>query len=326
MNPPRRTPAQCGRAIPRALPITAVSLALLATLSGCASVDPLEPINRKVFAFNDAVDGAVLRPTAVFYRDNVPSPVRTGVRNFFGNAKDAWSAVNLMLQGRVGESFAEGLRFSVNSVFGLAGLLDIATEMGIESQRQDFGLTLGRWGLEAGPYIVWPLLGPSTLRDSVGLPLDMMATSTDGLIASVPARNTLAVLRLIDTRTSLLPLTDVLDDVALDRYTFLRDGYLQRRENLIQDSDPAYPQQDSSWGPLPSHVASAAADSSPEITPEVLQALDPSRLAPLVGGDAAAEPVRAAAGAGGGRFCLLPLARPVARSLWPHAEADEPAP
>lgn len=224
----------------RALARAALACAALSALAGCATVDPLEPVNRKVFAFNDAIDGAVLKPTALFYRDTVPYPVRTGVRNFFANVKDVWSAANLLLQGRVGDSFQEGLRFSLNTVFGIAGTIDIAGEMGIESHRQDLGLTLGRWGMKPGPYIVLPLMGPTTLRDSASIPFDNWF-SPETFVQDIPTRNLLTVLHLIDTRTNLLVLTDVLDDVALDRYTFVRDGWLQRRENLIHDGDDDAP-------------------------------------------------------------------------------------
>lgn len=245
----------------RTLARSVLACVALSAFAGCATVDPLEPVNRKVFAFNDAIDGAVLKPTALFYRDNVPYPVRTGVRNFFANVKDVWSAANLMLQGRVGDSFQEGLRFSLNTVFGIGGTIDIAGEMGIESHRQDLGLTLGRWGVKPGPYVVLPILGPTTVRDSVSIPFDSWF-SPETFVQDIPTRNLLTVLHLIDTRTNLLVLTDVLDDVALDRYTFVRDGWLQRRENLIHDGDDDVPSDSSIEGGEPQ--GSVAPSASPQ--------------------------------------------------------------
>ena len=160
-----------------------LSLALLALgLSACAALgdphatrlttDPWESWNRKVFGFNESLDRHVLKPVATAYSEIVPGPVRQAVTNFFGNVDDAWSAVNLLLQGRFKPGAEQTMRFALNSTFGLAGLLDIATEAGIDRRREDLGKTFGRWGVGNGPYIVWPLLGPSLLRASFALPLD----------------------------------------------------------------------------------------------------------------------------------------------------------
>lgn len=222
-----------------------VALALAAALcAGCASVpnpnpvDPLEGFNRGVQGFNDAVDDAVLAPVARAYRDNVPQPLRTGVGNFFGNLGDGWSAVNHLLQGKVEPALNMTLRMAVNSTFGLAGVLDIASEAGIERESEDFGQTLGRWGLPAGPYLVWPLLGPSSIRDSVGRPLDMAATSAARIGVDEGALTGATLLNVVDTRARLLGASRLLDDIALDRYIFLRDAYLSRRRNLVYDGDP----------------------------------------------------------------------------------------
>lgn len=214
----------------------------VATLSlwGCATTaqpDPLEPLNRKVFAFNEAVDEAVLAPTARAYRDVVPSPVRTGVTNFFTNIGDAWSAVNSFLQFKGGDGLRTTLRVGINTFFGFAGLLDIATEAGLESGNEDFGQTLGHWGIGSGAYIVWPLLGPSTARDTAAMPLDMQA-SHRSIIHDQAVNNSLTGLQIVNTRARLLGATRVLEDAALDKYLFTRDAWLQRRRSLVYDGNP----------------------------------------------------------------------------------------
>lgn len=215
--------------------------ASMALLSGCATVsnrgDPLEPMNRKIFAFNEAVDEHLLKPVATAYADFVPRPVRNGVDNFFNNIKDAWSAVNLFLQGRVQDGLSDMMRFGTNSVFGFFGIADPATELGLERHGEDFGQTLGKWGVPPGAYIVWPILGPSTVRDSIGLPVDQ-AASPDFLTSPTRVRNQLTALRVVNARSNLLGASQVLDDIVLDKYTFIRDGYLQRRRSLVHDGNP----------------------------------------------------------------------------------------
>ncbi len=221
----------------------AAMLALLALMTGCASGpsanprDPLEPFNRGVYQFNDAVDRAVVRPVAIAYRDVLPRPVRTGVTNFFANLQDAWSFVNNALQLK-GEAAGDSLvRFGVNTVFGLGGVLDIATEMQIERHTKDFGHTLGYWGVGPGPYVVLPLLGPSTLRDTVALPVDAQGNLVSG-IEHVPTRNATTALSLVNRRERLLQATDMLAQVAIDPYTFVRDAHLQSRRSSIYDGNP----------------------------------------------------------------------------------------
>jgi phospholipid-binding lipoprotein MlaA len=159
------------------------------------------------------------------------------VHNFFSNAEDGWSAINHLLQGKGQSAFEMMVRFNTNTVFGLGGLLDIASEAGIERQPEDFGQTLGVWGFPAGAYIVWPVLGPSSVRDSVALPLDRMATPAVVFKDYADELGILAV-QLVDTRASLLGATRVIDDIALDKYTFVRDGYLARRRSLVYDGNP----------------------------------------------------------------------------------------
>lgn len=227
------------------------TLTIAALLAGCATTenpDPLEPVNRKVFAFNETVDEYVIKPPATAYRDVVPGTVRKGVDNFFANLRDVYSAVNLVLQGRVGDGVTSLMRFSTNTTIGLAGLLDWATELGLEKHDEDFGQTLGVWGFGPGAYIVWPILGPSSVRDAVGLPLEV-AASPEQWAGSGAVRTGGAALRVVSQRARLLGATDLLDDVALDKYSFVRDAYLQRRLSLVYDGNP--PQQDAERYDLP---------------------------------------------------------------------------
>lgn len=202
-----------------------------------SSVDPLEPYNRAMFGFNEAVDRIVLAPLARGYVAVVPELARTGVSNVFGNFADAWSAVNQALQGKGEAAATMTMRVATNTLFGIGGLFDVASDLGMERQSEDFGQTLGRWGLPAGPYFVWPLLGPSSIRDTLGRPLDL-AWSPSLLVSHEPTSYALSTLRLIDTRAGLLGASDVLGSIALDKYVFVRDAYLARRRNLVYDGDP----------------------------------------------------------------------------------------
>ncbi len=199
-----------------------------------AAIDPWENFNRKIYAFNDAIDQAVLKPVATAYRDFVPQLVRTGVSNVLGNIGDVWSAANHLLQGKLQEGLEMGMRFVANTFFGLGGLLDPATELGLTRRSEDFGQTLGRWGVGTGPYLVLPFLGPSTVRDSAGLAVDRSANSAL-LPLSTSEQYGLSALELVNLRASLLSATKLLDDVALDRYSFLRDAYLARRRDAVYD-------------------------------------------------------------------------------------------
>ena len=198
--------------------------------------DPWEAWNRKVFAFNDAIDDAVLKPVAQAWRDWVPQLVRTGVGNVFGNIGDVWSTANHFLQGKVGSGFEMGMRVITNTFFGIGGLLDPATEMRLPRRSEDFGQTLGVWGFGPGPYVVLPFMGPSSLRDAVGLPLDRYYSAptwvfdVDAYLASA--------LQLINLRADLLATTQLLNEVSLDRYSFVRDAHLSRRLNQVYDGNP----------------------------------------------------------------------------------------
>lgn len=220
----------------------AVSLPVVLVLSGCAtaqSPDPLESWNRGVFSFNETVDVHVLKPVAEGYVKVTPQPVRTGVRNFFGNIGDVWSSVNLFLQGRLKEGAASTMRVAVNSTLGLGGLIDLATPMRLDRFNEDLGQTLGVWGAPSGAYIVWPLMGPSSVRDSANIASSMTFSATT-LIDGAREDNLARLLNVVSTRAAYLSATDLLDSVALDKYAFTRDAYLQRRQSLIdQGRTPA---------------------------------------------------------------------------------------
>jgi len=210
--------------------------------------DPFEGFNRGVFAFNEVVDQALLKPLAVAYKTAVPSPVRTGVDNVFGNVGDAWSAVNHLLQGKVKPALEMTVRVTTNSVFGLGGLFDLASDAGLERQTEDLGQTLGKWGLGAGPYLVLPFYGASSLRDAVALPLDRKA-ALPGLVQDGSYRWGLTTLELVHGRADLLLATSLLEQVALDKYSFVRDSYLARRRNQVFDGNP--PEEPEEDEPVP---------------------------------------------------------------------------
>ena len=210
----------------------------VALMQGCATgpganpTDPLEPFNRAMFSFNEGLDRTVLKPVATAYRDVTPQPVRTGVTSFFGNISDVWAIVNNLLQGK-GEAAADSLaRVTTNTLWGLGGIFDVATEMKIPKHPEDFGQTLGVWGVGSGPYLVLPLLGPSSVRDTAGLVVDYQLDAVSQA-SNVRVRNSLTTLRVVNVRANLLGAGDVLDQAALDKYSFTRDIYQQRRNSLI---------------------------------------------------------------------------------------------
>jgi phospholipid-binding lipoprotein MlaA len=218
-------------------------LLLLAVLGGCATTggnprDPLEGLNRAVFSFNEGVDNVIIKPVASGYKTLIPELARTGVTNFFSNLRDVWIGVNNILQGKVVDGASDFGRFAINSTVGMLGLFDIASNTGLEKHNEDFGQTLGRWGVGSGAYVVLPILGSSTLRD--GLSLLFIDWNGDPVwyMSNVPARNTLIGVRLIDPRANLLDIGRLAEDAALDHYAYLRDAYLQRRRSLIYDGNP----------------------------------------------------------------------------------------
>jgi phospholipid-binding lipoprotein MlaA len=206
----------------------------------------MESWNRGVYGFNDALDRAVVKPVATVYRGALPQWMRSGVGNFFNNLEDVWSIVNnaLQLRGRdTGDSIG---RVMVNSTVGVVGLIDVASELNIERHTADFGLTLGRWGVGAGPYFVLPLLGPSTMRSVVALPVDWKGNLVNQ-VTDDATRYGLAGLNLVDTRATYLQAGSVVEEAALDQYSFIRDSYLQRQRNRVYDGNP--PEEDTESAP-----------------------------------------------------------------------------
>lgn len=214
-------------------------------LTGCASTannpkDPWEGYNRAMYSFNDTVDRAVVKPVAKGYDAAAPLPVKVGVGNFFSNIGDVWVGVNNLMQGKVVAGVSDFGRVLVNTSVGILGFFDVATPLGLERHEEDFGQTLGKWGVGDGPYVVLPIFGPKTLRDTAGFGVDTLVDplghkDNDTHIAE---RNSAIGLRLIHGRAELLPAEKVIDDAATDRYAYLRDAYLQRRLSLIHDGNP----------------------------------------------------------------------------------------
>lgn len=256
----------------------ALTLTLLACLSGCATgshpKDPLEHFNRAVFNFNDAVDKTALKPAATAYRSLLPSFLQTAIGNFFGNIGDAWTAINSLLQGKIENGMSDITRVAMNTTFGLGGLLDIGSEAGLQKHSEDFGQTLGKWGVKPGPYVMLPLLGPSTLRDTVALPVDY-AGDPWGRKYPIRQRNIGSVVRALDQRAALLDATNLIEEAALDKYEFVRDGYLQRRESRINDGGPSKSKDDEySLEQAPVSIAAAPESAEPVAVAKPLADVD----------------------------------------------------
>lgn len=222
----------------RPLMSTVVLLLLALPLSpAIATEDPWEAVNRKVFAFNTAVDNAVLQPVARGYRAVTPEPVRRGFGNVFGNLRDISGSLNALLQGRLGDAASNTGRVLLNTTVGLGGLLDVASELGVERRYADFGQTLAAWGVPSGPFVMVPLLGPSTIRAGSGLAVDTLALSLPPHVASDEFRLAIWGSGIVHTRASLL---DTQQLISGDDYIFLREAYLQQRGAIDGDA-PALP-------------------------------------------------------------------------------------
>ncbi|RQR56184.1 VacJ family lipoprotein [Burkholderia sp. Bp9126] len=219
----------------------ALAVAAAAALSGCATVqtptkgDPLEGFNRTMYKFNDTVDTYALKPVAQGYQYVVPQPVRDSVTNFFSNIGDVYIAANNLVQLRIADGVGDIMRVVINTVFGVGGLFDVATIAKLPKHTADFGVTMGRYGMPSGPYLVLPLLGPSTMRDAAGLGVDYLGNpltyvKPDGVSYGLFGVN------LVNTRANLLGAGDVLEAAAIDKYSFVRNAYLQRRQMLISNA------------------------------------------------------------------------------------------
>ena len=227
----------------RDLALLATLVSALGLLNGCATAgsmanpkDPIEGFNRAVFAFNDGVDKAVIKPVTEGYVNIFPAPVRLGVANFFGNIADVYIAVNNLLQGKLPEALGDMGRVAINTTIGLLGVIDIASDAGLEKHDEDFGQTFGRWGVAAGPYVVLPIFGPRTMRDAFAQILDSK-TDPVAQMNRVPPRNSLLATRIISDRADFLSADKIINEAALDRYAYVRDAYLQRRRSVIYDGN-----------------------------------------------------------------------------------------
>ena len=221
---------------------------------GCASVpagvqpsaqDPWEPLNRSVFEFNEGLDAYVLKPVVTGYRFILPEFVRDGIYNVFSNYKDIYTALNNVLQGKPSYAFNDLMRVVVNTTMGLGGLIVLATPGGLEKHNEDFGQTLGVWGVPSGPYVVLPFFGPSSVRDTFGTVADIQTDYLFQYIDDVGLRNGVTALRVVNARNTYFEAGDLLDGAAIDKYSFMRDAYIQRREYQInegrEDEEPVMP-------------------------------------------------------------------------------------
>ena len=220
----------------------AAPLLAAALLAGCATTngnprDPWEGLNRKTFAFNDALDEAVMKPVATGYQTYVPQVIRRGVSNFYGNLEDIGTSLNNILQGKPQEGFSDASRVLLNTTIGLLGLIDVASDAGLEKHYEDFGQTLGWWGMRPGPYLVLPFLGPSTARDAPAKAVDP-SWYYGNAMNSDPAYWSFWTLDKVRTRADLLQAEGVVREAALDKYSFIRDAWLQRRRNMVYDGNP----------------------------------------------------------------------------------------
>jgi len=291
----------------KSLPLAAAFAVTLLTLSGCATVttptpgDPLEGANRTVFKFNDAVDRAILKPAAQRYNWAVPQGVRNSVTNVFDNVGDTYTMANDLLQGKIADGTEDLMRVVINTFFGIGGLFDVASQAGLPKHNQDFGLTLARYGVPPGPYLVFPLLGPSTLRDSSDIVVTYFADPIS-YIKPDWISVTLYGVRLVNTRANLLGASDLLTDAALDKYSFVRNAYLQRRQSLSSgesNSASSLPVYDDESTPAASKAVPAAAASASNVSAGVPVPLAPAPLSGPVAAPAAPASESAATGGDG---------------------------
>ena len=232
----------------------AILLGLIATLVGCASIpagverspqDPWEPFNRSVFEFNEGLDAYLLKPVVAGYRFVLPEFVRDGIYNFFSNYNDIYTALYNLLQGKPDYAFNDFMRVVVNTTMGLGGLIDLATPGGLEKHKEDWGQTLGVWGVPSGPYVVLPFFGPSNVRDTFGTVADLESDYLFSFVKNIGVRNSITGLRVVNARNTYYEAGDLLDGAAIDKYSFMRDAYIQRRVYQInegrEDEEPQMP-------------------------------------------------------------------------------------
>jgi phospholipid-binding lipoprotein MlaA len=219
----------------------ALVVAAASLLGGCATSgnpkDPIEGFNRAMFGFNEGLDKVIIKPVATGYEAVLPDPIQTGVANFFSNIADLMIGVNNLLQGKPAQAASDAGRVLVNTTVGFLGILDVASTMGMEKHEEDVGQTFGRWGMDDGAYVVLPFFGSRTVRDTIGLAFDVY-TDPVAHVDHIPTRNVLLATRLISDRAEFLKADKVIEEAALDKYSYVRDAYLQRRRSLIHDGNP----------------------------------------------------------------------------------------
>ena len=287
----------------------ATALTATALLAGCASPDkrtagdPFEPMNRAIFKVNDAIDRTVAVPIAKGYQKVTPHPLRTAISNFFSNLGDLNNFANELLQLKITDATQDLIRFAMNTTFGIGGLIDFASQARLPKHHQDFGLTLGRWGIPSGPYLVLPIFGPSSFRDGVGLAVDTRFSPL--IYAPNDSRRPLYALQFVSARSDMLGATNILEQAALDKYSFVRDAYTQqRRAALGADSSkpPALPNygddDDSSAAPAAPNGASAATGASSATAAEPASGASAAAAAPASGASQAAAPASASGASG----------------------------
>ena len=231
-----------------------IFLCMAAALVGCASIpagvepsphDPWEPFNRSVFEFNEGLDAYLLKPVVAGYRFVLPEFVRDGIYNFFSNYGDIYNIFYNLLQGKPGYAFNDFMRVAVNTTMGLGGFIDLATPGGLEKHKEDWGQTFGVWGVPAGPYVVLPFFGPSNVRDTFGTVADLESDYLFKYVKDVGLRNSITGLRVVNARNTYYEAGDLLDGAAIDKYSFMRDAYIQRRQYQINegrdDEEPQMP-------------------------------------------------------------------------------------
>lgn len=238
------------RVVRMGLVVVVLALQACATVGSPNPRDPMESWNRGVFGFNDTLDAAVIKPVARTYRDLAPHWVRSGVGNFFNNLEDWWSGVNNALQLRPRDTVDSFGRVVINTTIGLGGLIDVASDMGLERHPANFGLTLGRWGVGSGPFVVIPFLGSSTLRDTLAMAVDVNGNLVNRM-DDVKRRDLMTIVNLIDTRANYLKAGEVVEEAALDKYSFTRDAFLQRRRNQVYDGNPPEEEEAPDPGAVP---------------------------------------------------------------------------
>jgi phospholipid-binding lipoprotein MlaA len=267
---------------------------LLCGAAGCATTagsdprDPLEGFNRAMFSFNDGFDQAIGKPIATAYKEVLPDPVRTWVRNFFANLYDVWTGVNNLLQGKPADAVTDWARFAFNTTIGLFGINDVATQMGLEKHEEDLGQTLGRWGMDEGAYLVWPFFGPSSMRDTAGALVDYYV---DPVVRHRPkgVRDVMWATRAVSKRADLLDASRILEEAALDKYVFTRDAYLQRRRSQVYDGNPPRAERETPRAEAEEPMAGTAAPTAETPAAVIPATATPAEVAPAATPAAAQE-------------------------------------